>query len=492
MAGAYASQSESHEHSGWLAPLVFLVLFAVFYVTALPLMDDSDVPWHLATGKLLLETHRVPTTDPWSFASNGQPWYLLSWIWDLILGVVERCFGLFGVLIFMLAASAATVALLTAHLLTRPIALPAILFTVMMAGLCILDFITARPHLSGYIMALVFYILLHRSRESTRYGALLLLPPLMAMWANMHGSFIAGFTVLGAFLIEAYATGRRDWCKHLFLISIACAFCAALNPYGLDVIIGAMRTLNGSMKKYTIEWLPFAFSASAGVSAWLIVFIMATNLRGSRAAIADKILAIGWLVATFFIMRNGPIFILLSAPYLATCLDEATEGLREIRPPSPFQNFMDRQKLRHVWIATLCIFAAMVAVVYKLPHDDKIMSEDMSAYDAIDFAVQHYPDHRFLSDFNFGGQIIYREGNKLPFFMDSRAATVYGEKAMQDYIEFIWQRDGWQERLAPYHINGLLISKATVFAKSYEFGQYRQDWQLVFAGKRANVYIARP
>jgi hypothetical protein len=197
-------------------------------------------------------------------------------------------------------------------------------------------------------------------------------------------------------------------------------------------------------------------------------------------------------VATLFVMRNGPIFILLSAPYLAICLDEATEGLRKTRKPSWFMDFMNRQKLRHVWIATLAIFAAMVTTAYRLPHDDKIMSDDMSTYDAIDFAAQNYPDHRFLADFNFGGQIIYREGNKLPFFMDSRAATVYGDKAMQDYIEFMWLRKGWQERLAPYNFNGLLISRSSAFAKAYENGQYRRDWKLVFAGKRANVYIARP
>ena len=92
--------------SSFIIPLTFLIVFIVYYLTATPLLDDSDVPWHLATGKLLLETHRVPTSDPWSFASNGQPWYLLSWVWDLFLGITERCFGLFGVLITVLAISA--------------------------------------------------------------------------------------------------------------------------------------------------------------------------------------------------------------------------------------------------------------------------------------------------------------------------------------------------------------------------------------------------
>ena len=474
--------------SSWIVPLVFLINCLVYYCTATPLLDDSDVPWHLATGRLLLETHHVPTTDPWSFASGGQPWYLLSWIWDLLLGITEQVSGTFGVLLLVLAISAAIPALIARHLLRTGVSLPAIFFTVMIAALSIMDFITARPHLSGYVMTLVFYCILHRSRDnSVKYGVLSWLPPLMLIWANMHGSFIAGFSVLGAFIIEAFITKKTAWLKQLIVISLLCVICAAINPYGLDVMLGALKTLNGSAKQYTLEWLPFSFSASTGISAWIIIFIMASNLRGSRASIADKILAVGWLVGTFFVMRNGPIFIILSAPYLATCIDEATEGFRETRAPSSFMLFMQRQSIRKVWCFTAAVLGAGAGFANSLPHEEKILSADMSVSDAIDYATAHYPDHKYLTDFNFGGQVIYRTYGKLPFFMDSRAGTVYSESAINDYLDFMWQRDGWEEKLARYGINAIMISKNSRFATGPT-----PHWQLVFAGKRANVYIARP
>ena len=190
-------------------------------------------------------------------------------------------------------------------------------------------------------------------QQCGRYGALLAwLPPLMLVCANTHGSFIAGFTILGAFTSsKRFYAGGIDPTAPPIIISVACAFCAALiNPYrARRYQRRACERSPATPKQYTIEWLPFAFSASTGVSAWLIVFIFASNLRGSRAPIADKLLAIGWLVATLFIMRNGPIFILLSAPYLATCLDEATQGLREVRKPSPAPRFLQRQPVQRVW-----------------------------------------------------------------------------------------------------------------------------------------------
>jgi len=476
----------------WLSPLVFLINIIIFYVTAQPLLGDSDVPWHLATGKLLLATHHLPATDPWSFTAQGAPWYNLSWAWDALLGAVEHVAGAFGVLIFVLSLCAALPAALAARLLSLRIAPPAVFFTVMLASLCLLDFITARPHLAGYVLALAFHAILHRSRNDARYGRLLWLPPLMIVWANMHGSFIAGFTIIGAYVIEAFFTRRHDWLRRLIIITLACAIAALINPYGPDIFFGALRTLGGHAKTYTIEWLPYAFTISAGVSAWLMIFILASNVRGANAFIADKILAVGWLIATMFVMRNGALFILLSAPYLATCLDEQTRGLRQMRPPSPVAAFLNRQSLHHLWLACAAAFALCIAVANALPHADKILPQEESVGDAVDFSLQHYPSRRFLTDFNFSGQIVYFTDGKLPVFIDSRAGTAYPEQIILDYLDFLWQRPGWQDKMTAYGVNAILIGNQSNFAQSYGQGRNQDAWQLVFAGKRANVYIARP
>ncbi|NBO19287.1 MAG: hypothetical protein EBV03_08710, partial [Proteobacteria bacterium] len=89
-------------------------------------------------------------------------------------------------------------------------------------------------------------------------------------------------------------------------------------------------------------------------------------------------------------------------------------------------------------------------------------------------------------------QVIYRTFGALPFMMDSRAGTVYSEEAILDYINFMYQTPGWQEGLHKYGVNALLISKKLRFSQAYENGEFHDSWQLVFAGKVANVYIARP
>lgn len=475
----------------WLPPLTFLISFLVLYFSAMPLLDDPDVPWHLATGSLLLETHRLPVIDPWSFSSEGAPWYLLSWVWDVLLGIVESIGDTFGVFIFTITFAAGLLAFLASELQARDIALPAVLLTLLLATLCLLEFTSARPHLAGYALALVFHAILHRSRASGRYGTLLLLPPLMVLWANTHGSFIVGFTLLGVYVLEAWATGRIAWFERVTLITGACIILALANPYGFDVLTGALRTLDGAAQSFLIEWQPFVFGRSAGLSAWLLVIILAGDFRSSRVPLADKLISFIWLIAGLMITRNGAILVLLSAPFLASSLEalaqrfQAPQALPPIAPAT-------RQEARQMW-AVFILAAIMVTAIAALsPHDWRLQSDKHSVRDAIDFALLHEPDRHYLTDFDYGGQVIYFAHDRLEFFMDSRSATAYDDQGMHDYLSFFLLRPHWEERLAARGVDALMVSNLSRFALAYADGQYQAHWKLVFAGKIANVYIARP
>lgn len=471
----------------WVPPFLFFVLTLVYYFSAQPLMDDPDVPWHLATGRLLLDTGAVPLRDPWSFAAD-ETWYLLSWIWNLLLGVVERAGGLFSVMMLTMAVPAALVAILAGHLLKVGVSLSTVCFIALVAGLSMQDFITARPHLSGYAFSLVFYLILDKSRAG---GRLWPLAPMMLVWANTHGSFMAGFVVLGAFGLEALALKQWGWLKKLMSCTLVCGALALINPYGLEVSIGALKTLAGVAKGHTIEWLPFNFTASAGISAWLALMLLSSNLRYVRAPVADKVLAVGWWLSCMMVMRNGPMFVLLSAPYVARCVDEAIAGWQTPRAPSPFALFMEKQKPARVWAAALSGVLVFSVAAAKMPHEDKIISPAMDVRDAIAYAKEHYPDKRFVTDFNFGGQVIYYAGGELKMMMDSRAGTVYSEDVMQAYIDFLYLKPGWEKAFAGLGVEALMISNTLKFAQAYENGDFRKGWQLVFAGAHANVYIAR-
>jgi hypothetical protein len=314
----------------------------------------------------------------------------------------------------------------------------------------------------------------------------------MLIWANSHGSFIVGFTILGAYGLEAIAGQKYGWLKRLLLISAACVVAALINPYSGAILSGAMQSIDSDLREYIIEWKPFTFGISLGLSVWLVVFVLASNMRNNEIPLADKILSIMWLLGMLVIMRNGAIFVLLSAPYLASCLDFQTRGLREEARPTAFGNYIKRQPQGKIWCACLSLLALFVTYTSLTPHEHKTHPQSRPIEDVIAYIKQHEPKRRYLSDFDFGGQIIYHAAGDIQFFMDSRSNTAYDSREMKNYLSFVLQEPDWEKKIKPYGINGIIAHNHSRFAKSYADGQYRTHWHLVFAGKAASVYIAAP
>ncbi|MHB1561801.1 MAG: hypothetical protein ACYC61_30495, partial [Isosphaeraceae bacterium] len=71
---------------------------------------DSDVWWHVRTGRWIVENGRVPWEDPFTFASPGRVWVDLHWLFQLVLAGADAAGGAMG-MILLAAGLCASVAL---------------------------------------------------------------------------------------------------------------------------------------------------------------------------------------------------------------------------------------------------------------------------------------------------------------------------------------------------------------------------------------------
>src|ERR1700686_2551892 len=101
--------------------IIFIFLF--WSLLAGPLSNrplaDPDIGWHIRTGELILATHSLPRTDPFSSTMQGQPWFAWEWLYDILLGILHRDGGLNGVVWLCGLLVAAIFALLLSQLLQR-------------------------------------------------------------------------------------------------------------------------------------------------------------------------------------------------------------------------------------------------------------------------------------------------------------------------------------------------------------------------------------
>ena len=76
------------------APSLESLFVATFGLLGLRLglrpIGDNSLFTHLRTGIDLVRTWHVPTTDPYSFTSGGEPWVVQSWFASLLYGLANE------------------------------------------------------------------------------------------------------------------------------------------------------------------------------------------------------------------------------------------------------------------------------------------------------------------------------------------------------------------------------------------------------------------
>jgi hypothetical protein len=477
-----------------LVLLAFLLGFTSIYAVGSPILQDNDMGWHIRVGDLILSTGQIPKHDSWSFSGSKQTWYNLSWIWDVILSLINQKFGMEGLFIFSCACPSLLVALLLASIRKRyDIGVNALIFIGVITTYCMFEFATGRPQIVGMFFALFFHHILHKYRfhpdNPQNIRVLFLLPLIMILWVNIHGSFFAAFIILGAFGLDAIYNKQYAVLRNLLIVSAACLISLLVNPYGIHIIDAVLRALDSAINQYIKEWLPFVFGNSMGYSMWILVFICFSNLRGSDSSVADKILALLWLVATLFSVRNIGFLAVLGAPYLATNLPRDNVKDKHTRKLAAWIN-----DLRFSPAIMSGAILAIISAYYLLPvigADHYIEKAENSPVPAINYVMQNYAEKRVLNDYDLGGRVIYESKGKLPVFIDGRSSILYSEKIIKDFLDFYNLKEGWQKIIGEYNIDVILVGNNSLFAKNYGKGAYHEEWQQVYHDEVASVYTKK-
>jgi GNAT superfamily N-acetyltransferase len=176
--------------------LMVIALYAIPAVVVMRPVTDPDIWWHLRTGQWIVAHGAVPTTDPFSRFGLGRPWVAYSWLFELLVYGLYRGLGLGGILLYRVVLTLAVA--LSVHRLVakREPRFAVALGLVGAALLALLPLMNERPWLFTILFsALTLDVVLDlRAGRSTR--AAWLLPPLFALWANLHIQFVYGLFLL--------------------------------------------------------------------------------------------------------------------------------------------------------------------------------------------------------------------------------------------------------------------------------------------------------
>jgi hypothetical protein len=442
------------------APAMLLLLIVVADSAQFP---DPDLWGHLRFGQAALASGHVIARDTYSYSVAGGLWRNHEWLSEIVMAIAYNCFGVIGLKLWKFACVAATITLMALGLAETG-ASPAIqLNTLGLAALATVLQNQFRPQLFTFVLLAATLVLL--ARDNYRGHALLWLAvPIMMLWGNLHGGFIIGVATLatytGAIGVQDLMAGRGfARVLRLGLITVAATLATLVSPYGIDAWLVVLNALKHYAAQPIIaDWDPllyvireqwqlkhvsviFLVAGIVIIGAFAITFIATPHGDDMPLAIIAAIMSI----AAFTAVRNMPLAVIACAPPFARHAELIAARRRNRKlargpadtPPAAVtshETSRDRPRVGQWLVGSIAIALAAVAGLFS-----SHLPVDATDYPigAVAFICQHDLHGNILADFAQGENLIWHLAPASKVFIDGRYDTVYPQKVIDQYLDFM-------------------------------------------------------
>ncbi len=154
-------------------------------------MQGSDLWWHVAAGRELLQTGTLWMVDDWSFSATGAPWTNHEWLSDLIFYQWVQAFGLESLVYWKWLVVVCCYSILQYVLYRESGSYISGFVCAAVAIAVAAPFIDVRPHLYSLLnFSVLLYLLLGRKPATWKLAFL------FVVWVNLHGGFFFGLLEL--------------------------------------------------------------------------------------------------------------------------------------------------------------------------------------------------------------------------------------------------------------------------------------------------------
>ncbi len=494
------------------ADAVFLVIALLVFLTARQgLLDDPGLGWHLRNIDAMLAHGGWLHVDPFSEPRDGkvQAWLSNQWLGEIPFWLGERWAALEGIAAVAAIIIAFTLRCLYRMLLHDGCPWPVAVFWASQAAMGVSCSWVARPNLFTLLFVLItarVCVLFHEGRCSRR--ATLWLLPLFALWANVHGGFLAGFTLLGTTLsIEIMLaifspcddkTSARGRARHLFLLLIGAFLATLINPYGLGLYRWLFQLLGDPFfMDLHQEWKSPDFHGKGAIRfEWLmLLFPLLLALSKRRPHLVELGLALLWFHFALTGFRYVPLWVVIAVPLMARSSLEVAwlqEQAHRFVPVGESERWLSTRG--HVpWLGSVVGAILVLSLARGAQGRLARHQPDILPAEALDRFLQIHADWRrqhgrrpiVFHSYDWGGYLTWHGGPDFHNWIDDRN-EVQGREHIQDYFSILETQPGWSEKLDRADVQLICIqSNAPLTFRLAEQPKkwrelYRDAWAVIF------------
>jgi hypothetical protein len=466
--------------------LAALLVFGRLLMAGTALLNDPDTYLHIAAGRWILAHGALPVHDPFSHSMPGASWISSEWLAQILLAAAHDQLGWSGVVVLAAACVAAAVGLLAHFLLRRWPPLP-VLVAVALATAMLQPHCLARPHVIALPLLVLWTALLLDARDSGRpppFAAL----AIMALWTNLHGSFLFGLAFAGFMAAEAVlqpcGASRMAEARRWGLFVLAALGAALLSPHFINGIIQPVHLMTmPALQAIFIEWRSPDFQQFPGLELWLLAAVLVGFGTGARLPPMRLVLLLGLIHMALQHVRHADILAIVGplavASPLAPRLAELVGGDAPSRLAAWFSRFAGPAAAPAIVLAGIAAGTlALPLVLHPVVRGDDLVTPGaaLAAAQRLGLAGP------VLNSQPFGGYLAYRG---VPTFIDGRI-EMYGN----DFLAAAFQAENGSESvltglLARYRAGWTLLSPQSAAAGIMD---RLPGWKRVHADDRAAVH----
>jgi hypothetical protein len=343
-----------------------------------------------------------------------------------------------------------------------------------------------RMLLFGWLCMVGMLIVLDRFRQTGK--GLWLLPPLFALWINLHGSWVFGMVVLiitiASGLVESEwgLVVARRWppveLKKLLIVFAASLAALFVNPFGYRLLLYPFDLLfrQPSNMKYIEEWQSVNFSTGHGKLALIMIFsLLAAALFSRRRWRLDEVVLVAFALSGALSHRRLLFFAgLILAPILAPHVKQFP--------------FFDRERDKP-WLNAAIMAAVVGSLVFFFPSAAQLQQKVAEQFPtaALNFMERQNLRGRIFNSRMWGG---YMEWNtpELKPFIDGRSDIFVYNGTFDEHVKALLIEEPF-EILDKYKFDYVLMEPKQPLSYVVE---HSPAWRLIYSDKVAVLFERIP
>lgn len=503
---------------------IYLICIGIILCSfALKEIHDYDIFLHLKTGQWILENHKIPTTQLYSYVLGDKRWLDHEWLFQILLYFIYKLRGFDSLIIFRFSVIFSI--FLVFYRISRK---NQYFFLSVLSIFSVLELLRLRlqerPDIITLLFVVLFYYLI---KEGFRKKGIFLLIPLQILWANIHGYFILGplllFLYILSELIKRKANLPFNWnerrieykyLKKLVMLLLVLLLCCLANPYFLNGFMYPLKIIFSSIFKkniYAFNFIAELMSLKIGdiisgqnfyIFLLLSVFFISLLINIRKLDIYDLIIFCVFLIMLLIAIRHISLFVVLTGmmslfnlrQYNGIAFDKFNKFKAYIKP------------VIFKTISAVILFLILLSIskesyaflrssyVYSLRGDSKYfvfgISEMLYPDKAAAFIEKTGKPVNILHPFNCGSYLVWKLYPKYKVFIDGRT-EVYGDDFLRKHKDLLSDYKKIDVFVDRFNVGYMILyfPYGSIYRDEFKFFYKNRNWVLVFLDNKSAVFV---